>query len=155
MHACVRVRVRVRVDDVPAGGVVSASTIAKEGLQRAIERNEKSGNGTESDERIDVVLVDTSGRLHTDWRLMDELVDVKKTLKSIMPNAPQETLMVLDGTTGLNMLKQAQDFHEQVDLTGLVLTKVSSIGAHEICLGDLLLPISSNKWTLPIESLYS
>ena len=120
----------VRVDDVPAGGVVSASTVAKEGLQRAIERNKQCSDDAESDERIDVVLVDTSGRLHTDWRLMDELVDVKKTLKSLMPSAPQETLMVLDGTTGLNMLKQAQDFHEQIDLTGLVLTKVSSIDTH-------------------------
>ena len=73
---------------------MSPSTIAKEGLQRAIDRNKNTD--TESGERIDVVLVDTSGRLHTDWRLMDELVDVKKALASLMPNAPQEILMVLD-----------------------------------------------------------
>ena len=73
---------------------------------------------------VDVLLVDTAGRLHTKTNLMDELVKLKKVLSRQLPGAPQECLMVLDAPTGQNGLQQARMFHEAVGLTGLVLTKL-------------------------------
>ena len=73
---------------------------------------------------VDVVLADTSGRLHTNCDLMDELVGVKKSIGKRMEGAPHETLLVLDGTTGLNMLNQAREFHAAVEVGGLILTKL-------------------------------
>ena len=56
----------------------------------------------------DVVLCDTSGRLHTNWRLMDELQEVVRDIDAVQAGAPHETLLVLDGSTGLNMMNQAR-----------------------------------------------
>ena len=73
---------------------------------------------------IDVLLVDTAGRLHTKSNLMDELVKLKKVISRQVPGAPQESLMVLEAPTGQNGLQQAKMFHEAVGLTGLILTKL-------------------------------
>lgn len=73
---------------------------------------------------IDIVLADTSGRLHNNSALMDELIGVKKAITKRMPSAPHEVLLVLDGTTGLNMLNQARVFGEAVGVTGIILTKL-------------------------------
>ncbi len=73
---------------------------------------------------VDVLLVDTAGRLHTKSNLMEELVKLKKVLSRQVREAPHEGLMVLDAPTGQNGLEQAKMFHEAVGLTGLVLTKL-------------------------------
>ena len=73
---------------------------------------------------IDVILADTSGRLHTNLDLMDELVGVKNSIKKREPSMPHEVLLVLDGTTGLNMLNQAREFGQQLGVTGIILTKL-------------------------------
>jgi fused signal recognition particle receptor len=73
---------------------------------------------------MDVLLVDTAGRLHTKSNLMDELGKLKRVLGRQMPGAPHESLMVLEAPTGQNGLQQARMFHEAVGLTGLVLTKL-------------------------------
>ena len=73
---------------------------------------------------VDVLLVDTAGRLHTKSNLMDELIKLKKVVSRQIPGAPHECLMVLDAPTGQNGLQQAKMFHEAVGLTGLVLTKL-------------------------------
>jgi len=73
---------------------------------------------------VDIVLADTSGRLHTNCDLMDELVGVKRSIGKRMAGAPHEVLLVLDGTTGLNMLNQAREFNTSVGVTGLILTKL-------------------------------
>ena len=73
---------------------------------------------------VDIVLADTSGRLHTNCDLMDELAGVKRSIGKRLEGAPHETMLVLDGTTGLNMLNQAREFHETVQVTGLILTKL-------------------------------
>ncbi|EFJ27810.1 hypothetical protein SELMODRAFT_77470 [Selaginella moellendorffii] len=75
-------------------------------------------------EKFDIVLADTSGRLHTNFSLMDELEDCKKAIGKALAGAPNEVLMVLDGTTGLNMLPQAREFNDVVGVTGFVLTKL-------------------------------
>ena len=73
---------------------------------------------------VDVLLVDTAGRLHTKSNLMDELAKLKKVVARQLPGAPHECLMVLEASTGQNALAQARLFHETVGLTGLVLTKL-------------------------------
>ncbi len=73
---------------------------------------------------VDVVLVDTAGRLHTKGNLMDELKKMKRVLDRACPGAPHEVLLMLDGTIGQNAVAQAQQFHEAVGVTGLVLTKL-------------------------------
>jgi fused signal recognition particle receptor len=73
---------------------------------------------------IDVLLVDTAGRLHTKTNLMAELGKVKRVLGRQLPGAPHETLLVLDATTGQNGIAQARLFHEALGLSGLILTKL-------------------------------
>ncbi|MEK7294298.1 MAG: signaling recognition particle receptor family protein, partial [Nitrospirota bacterium] len=73
---------------------------------------------------VDVVLIDTAGRLHTKTNLMEELKKVKRVLARELPGAPHEVLLVLDGTVGQNALAQAKQFHEAVGVTGIALTKL-------------------------------
>ena len=72
----------------------------------------------------DVLIADTAGRLHTKDNLMQELEKVVRVLKKLDPNLPNETLLVLDSTTGQNSLIQARTFHKSVNVTGLALTKL-------------------------------
>lgn len=73
---------------------------------------------------IDVVLVDTAGRLQTKHNLMEELKKIRRVIAREVEGAPHETLLVLDATTGQNALSQAKLFHEAADVTGIVLTKL-------------------------------
>jgi fused signal recognition particle receptor len=73
---------------------------------------------------IDVLIADTAGRLHTQSNLMEELKKVKRVLGKIDEQAPHEVLLVLDAGTGQNALQQAQQFHQAIGVTGLVLTKL-------------------------------
>jgi fused signal recognition particle receptor len=73
---------------------------------------------------VDLVIVDTAGRLHTKVNLMEELKKIKRTMAKKMPGAPHETLLVLDATTGQNALSQAKLFKDALDVTGLALTKL-------------------------------
>jgi fused signal recognition particle receptor len=72
----------------------------------------------------EVLLVDTAGRLHTKKNLMQELQKLHRVLGRQLPGAPHEVLLVLDGSTGLNALSQAREFHRAVPLTGLIVTKL-------------------------------
>uniref|UniRef100_A0A0D6R4X8 SRP54-type proteins GTP-binding domain-containing protein n=1 Tax=Araucaria cunninghamii TaxID=56994 RepID=A0A0D6R4X8_ARACU len=95
-------------------------------------------------ENFDVVLCDTSGRLHTDYTLMEDLVESKRALKKVLPSAPNEVLLVLDGTTGLNMLPQAREFNEVVGVTGFILTKLDGTargGCVVSVVDDLAIPV--------------
>ncbi|HEX4579751.1 MAG TPA: signal recognition particle-docking protein FtsY [Candidatus Dormibacteraeota bacterium] len=74
--------------------------------------------------RIDVVLVDTAGRLHTKSNLMAELEKVRRVITRSIPDAPQETLLVIEAPTGMNAIAQARAFHDAMQLTGIVLTKL-------------------------------
>ena len=73
---------------------------------------------------VDIVLVDTAGRLHNKVNLMNELEKINKVIGKIIPDAPHETLLVIDGTTGQNGIMQAQAFKEITNITGIVLTKL-------------------------------
>jgi fused signal recognition particle receptor len=83
---------------------------------------------------VDVVIVDTAGRLHTQDDLMAELAKVRRVISTQLPEAPQETLLTVDATTGQNGLRQARLFSEAVDVTGLVLTKLDGTAKGGIAL---------------------
>lgn len=72
----------------------------------------------------DVVIIDTAGRLHTKSNLMEELKKVRRSIDKALPGAPHETLLVVDATTGQNALRQAEQFHSAVGITGIALTKL-------------------------------
>ena len=78
--------------------------------------------------KIDFLLCDTAGRLHTKSNLMAELQKVKRTLSKHDPTAPHEILLVVDATTGGNALSQAREFHQALGLTGLIVTKLDGSG---------------------------
>jgi fused signal recognition particle receptor len=93
---------------------------------------------------VDLLFVDTAGRLHTKAPLMDEIKKVRKTIAKAMEGAPHETFLVLDATTGQNALTQAALFKEAVDLTGIVLTKLDGTAKGGIVLGicdELKVPV--------------
>jgi fused signal recognition particle receptor len=74
--------------------------------------------------KVDYVILDTAGRLHTKENLMAELEKMRRTIKKLIPDAPHEVLLVLDATTGQNGLEQARRFTETSGVTGIVLTKL-------------------------------
>lgn len=74
--------------------------------------------------KTDVLIVDTAGRLHTKANLMEELKKIRRVIQRELPEAPQETLLVLDAVTGQNALLQAKIFNEVTELTGVILTKL-------------------------------
>jgi fused signal recognition particle receptor len=82
----------------------------------------------------DVVLIDTAGRLHTQDNLMAELAKVRRVITKQIPEAPHETLLTVDATTGQNGLRQAQAFSETIDVSGLVLTKLDGTAKGGIAL---------------------
>ncbi len=72
----------------------------------------------------DILIIDTAGRLHSNYNLMAELEKIKSVSGKVVPDAPHEVLLVLDGTTGQNALQQAQKFGESVNVTGIIVTKL-------------------------------
>jgi fused signal recognition particle receptor len=95
-------------------------------------------------EKVDVVLCDTAGRLHTKAPLMEELKKVKRVVAKAAPGAPHEVLLVLDATNGQNAIAQARQFHEALGVTGLVLTKLDGTAKGGVVIGisdELGLPV--------------
>ena len=93
---------------------------------------------------IDVLIVDTAGRLHTKTGLMDELEKMRRTAKRLIPEAPHEVLLVMDATTGQNGLQQARLFTEASGVTGIVLTKLDGTAKGGIAVAiarELNLPV--------------
>jgi fused signal recognition particle receptor len=88
-----------------------------------------------SEAGADLVLADTAGRLHTKTNLMAEMKKIAKTAEKALPGAPHEVLLVIDATNGQNALAQAREFKEQLDLTGIVLTKLDGTAKGGVILG--------------------
>ena len=103
---------RAGADLVKQDPGASPAAVAFDGMKAALARG------------IDVVLVDTAGRLHTHANLMEELRKVQRVMAREIPGAPHETLLVLDATTGQNAVAQARRFSEALGLTGIILTKL-------------------------------
>ena len=103
---------RIGVDIVKHRPGADPSAVVFDGMQAAKSRG------------IDVLLIDTAGRLHTKIHLIEELKKIRRVITREQPDAPHETLLVLDATTGQNGLQQARVFKESADITGIVLTKL-------------------------------
>lgn len=103
---------RAEVDVIRQGAGADPAAVVFDAVKAATARG------------VDVLLVDTAGRLHTKSNLMDELTKLKKVVSRQLPGAPHECLMVIEAPTGQNGIQQAKLFHEAVGLTGLVLTKL-------------------------------
>jgi fused signal recognition particle receptor len=93
----------------------------------------------------DVVLIDTAGRLHNKAHLMDELSKIKRSIQKVIPGAPHEVLLVLDGSTGQNALEQAKHFTAATDVTALAITKLDGTAK-----GGVVLAIA-NQFKIPVK----
>lgn len=94
--------------------------------------------------QVDILLADTAGRLHTKVNLMEELKKIRRVLGRQDPQAPHETWLVLDATTGQNAISQARQFHDALGLTGLIITKLDGTAKGGVIVGiadTLKLPI--------------
>jgi len=114
----------------------------KEGADPASVCFETVKRGVE--EKIDVVLCDTAGRLHTKLPLMEELKKVMRVMSKASEGAPHEVLLVLDATNGQNAIAQARQFHEALGVTGIVLTKLDGTAKGGVVIGisdELGLPV--------------
>lgn len=94
---------------------------------------------------VDVVLIDTAGRLHNKKGLMDELTKIKKVMSRVIPDAPQEVLLVLDGSTGQNAFEQARQFTAATQVTGLAITKLDGTAKGGVVIGI------SDQFKIPVR----
>lgn len=85
--------------------------------------------------QADIVIIDTAGRLHNKVGLMNELTKIKNVMKKVVPEAPQEVLLVLDGSTGQNAFEQAKQFVKATDVTALAITKLDGTAKGGVVLG--------------------
>ena len=94
---------------------------------------------------VDVILIDTAGRLHNKAHLMDELTKIKRVIQKVIPDAPHEVMLVLDGSTGQNALEQAKHFTAATDVTALTITKLDGTAK-----GGVVLAIA-NQFKIPVK----
>ena len=123
---------RAQVEIFSPPGVSDPSAVGFDAVQKA------------KAQKYDVVIIDTAGRLHTQSNLMEELKKVKRVIAKIIPEAPHETLIVLDANSGQNALAQAREFHSAIGLSGVVLTKMDGTAKGGVALGlanELQIPI--------------
>ncbi|MDO4319806.1 MAG: signal recognition particle-docking protein FtsY [Bacteroidales bacterium] len=94
---------------------------------------------------IDVVIIDTAGRLHNKKGLMDELSKIKRVMERVVPEAPQEVLLVLDGSTGQNAFEQARQFSAATQVTDLAITKLDGTARGGVVIGI------SDQFKIPVK----
>jgi fused signal recognition particle receptor len=114
---------RVGVDVIKHRSGADPSAVVFDGMQAAKSRG------------VDVLLIDTAGRLHTKIHLLEELKKIRRVINREQSGAPHETLLVLDATTGQNGLQQARVFKEATDISGIVLTKLDGTAKGGVIVG--------------------
>ena len=124
---------RTGVPIVKQGMGSDPAAVAFDTVQSALSRN------------TDVVLIDTAGRLHNKAHLMEELSKIKRSIQKVIPGAPHEVLLVLDGSTGQNALEQARHFTAATDVTALAITKLDGTAK-----GGVVLAIA-NQFKIPVK----
>ena len=92
-----------------------------------------------------MVLIDTAGRLHNKKALMDELTKIKRSMSKVVPDAPHEVLLVLDGSTGQNAFEQARQFSAATQVTDLAITKLDGTARGGVVIGI------SDQFKLPVK----
>ena len=93
----------------------------------------------------DVVLIDTAGRLHNKVGLMNELTKIKRVMQKVVPDAPQEVLLVLDGSTGQNAFEQARQFTAATEVNALAVTKLDGTAKGGVVIGI------SDQFNIPVK----
>lgn len=124
---------RVDVPVISQGSCADPAAVAYDTLKSAIAR------------KADVVIIDTAGRLHNRINLMNELGKIRNVLKKLMPEAPQEVLLVLDATTGQNAIEQARQFSAATDVTALAVTKLDGTAKGGVVIGI------SDQFQIPVR----
>jgi fused signal recognition particle receptor len=124
---------RAGVPIVKQGMGADPASVAFDTLQSGLSRG------------IEVIIIDTAGRLHNKIHLMEELSKIKRVLKKLLPEAPHEVLLVLDGSTGQNALEQARHFTAATDVTSLAITKLDGTAK-----GGVVLAIAS-QFNIPVK----
>jgi len=124
---------RVGVDLVKQEMGSDPASVSYDTLESAINKN------------IDVVLIDTAGRLHNKTNLMNELGKIKRVLQKKNINAPHEVLLVIDGSTGQNAFEQAKQFSSVTEITSLAVTKLDGTAKGGVVLGI------SDQFNIPIK----
>lgn len=114
---------RVGVEIVKQKMGADPASVAYDTLSSAVANN------------ADVVIIDTAGRLHNKVNLMNELTKIKNVMKKIVPDAPHEVLLVLDGSTGQNAYNQAQEFSKATEITALAITKLDGTAKGGVVIG--------------------
>jgi fused signal recognition particle receptor len=94
---------------------------------------------------VDVVIIDTAGRLHNKINLMNELTKIKSVMKKVLPDAPHEVLLVLDGSTGQNAIEQCKQFTAATDVTALAVTKLDGTAKGGVVIGI------SDEFKIPVK----
>jgi fused signal recognition particle receptor len=124
---------RVGVPVVSRGMNTDPSAVAFEALKEGVEKN------------ADIIIVDTAGRLHTKVNLMNELTKIKRVMEKVIPDAPHEVLLVLDGSTGQNAVIQAREFTKATDVTALAITKLDGTAKGGVVIGI------SDEFRIPVK----
>ena len=124
---------RANVPIVKHGMGADPSAVAFDTVQSGMAKN------------VDVILIDTAGRLHNKAHLMDELSKIKRAIKKILPGAPHEVMLVLDGSTGQNALEQAKQFTAVTEVTGITITKLDGTAK-----GGVVLAIA-DQFKIPVK----
>jgi fused signal recognition particle receptor len=94
---------------------------------------------------VDIILIDTAGRLHNKAHLMEELSKIKRVVQKVIPDAPHEVLLVLDGSTGQNAVEQAKQFTAATDVSAIAVTKLDGTAK-----GGVVLAIA-NQFKIPVK----
>jgi len=124
---------RVGVPVISHGMNTDPSAVAYDAVKKATEIG------------ADVVIIDTAGRLHTKVNLMNELTKIKRVMQKVMPNAPHEVLLVLDGSTGQNAFIQATEFTKATEVTALAITKLDGTAKGGVVIGI------SDQFKIPVK----
>ena len=117
---------RVDVPVVTGPEKADPASVVFDGMERAVAEN------------VDVLLIDTAGRLQNKDNLMAELEKIGRIIKRVVPDAPHETLLALDASTGQNALSQAKEFSKITPLTGLILTKIDGTAKGGVVLAKFI-----------------
>jgi fused signal recognition particle receptor len=124
---------RAGVPIVSQGMNADPASVAFDTLQSAVAQ------------QMDVVIIDTAGRLHNKINLMAELTKIKRVMQKVMPNAPHDVMLVLDGSTGQNAVEQARQFTKATEVTSLALTKIDGTAKGGVVIGI------SDEFKIPVR----